>query len=545
MNLYTNRKLKRRASNYYGASMLRLWLFLFITYPNWIIGQAVAENTPEYCQELIRQGTYAATHGNKAKGLEYFFKAEALADKFHWEDKLIVSRNNIGLTYLFLSNYGEALGYFNSSLQIAQQAGMEKHLAAVYNNIGLVYSREKDNRTAIEYWQKSYKAATVDRESLVAAINLADALTKIGKYKESRSYLREVENLPKDKVYEQMWEVNLAENYFLEGNVNEAQKRMENLIGQLDLKDRNNCYVCIAELLSKVYSRLKKEKEAIAFAETGLQNATEMPDRINLYNQLSALYFQLGDYKTGFKYKDSVIQAKDSMSVLINRGLFESNKVKLNVQKFQDELKANKENRAAERQLYLIVTIFFLVFFYMIYKVLKNQIRQQKQEKTIAENKKVIVDLELESLKNNVAEKNRKLSSKALYLSGRNEIIEEIINSLSHIQDVAKNPEIMNYIRTLKSHLKTDEEWDDFITYFEQVNPDFFRVLKEKHPQLSAQDIRFLCYIYMNMDIKEISSIFSITLEAGRKRKQRIAKKMDVAVDDLHEYILKINHDHN
>jgi len=41
-----------------------------------------------------------------------------------------------------------------------------------------------------------------------------------------------------------------------------------------------------------------------------------------------------------------------------------------------------------------------------------------------------------------------------------------------------------------------------------------------------VNDIRFLSYLYMNLSIKEISSLLNITPDACRKRKERIAKKM-------------------
>ena len=78
--------------------------------------------------------------------------------------------------------------------------------------------------------------------------------------------------------------------------------------------------------------------------------------------------------------------------------------------------------------LFIFAVVFVLVVFWFIYRGLKNRITKQKQEKIIAENEKKILNLELNNLTNNIAEKNRKLSAKALYLSGRNELIEEVID---------------------------------------------------------------------------------------------------------------------
>jgi DNA-binding CsgD family transcriptional regulator len=171
---------------------------------------------------------------------------------------------------------------------------------------------------------------------------------------------------------------------------------------------------------------------------------------------------------------------------------------------------------------------------------------RQKQKKLIAERNEKVITLELEKeknehreketaalleeerLKNELESRNRKLSAKALYLSGRNQLIEEVITALSQSPEVVKNKPLSAQIKALEAHLKADEEWDSFITHFEEVNQSFINQLKTLHPSLTANDIRFLSYIYMNLSTKEIASMLNITPEACRKRKERITLKMDL-----------------
>jgi tetratricopeptide (TPR) repeat protein len=494
--------------------------------------------------DLVAKGKESFDKENYPAALEYFTKAEVLVEKNQWKEKRFFINNNIGIVYEYLSNYGEALGYYQKALDIAKTSGQEASIASVLNNIGAVYARENDYETAIDYYKKSYRIAKAKNYAKIRATlaqNISDIYNIQGNFKEARKYLLEVENVPSSKKQKQLLKINYAESFIVEGRISEAQKMIEKLMKEVDQAKENGCYICVVELLSEIYEKQNKLDEAILYAKKGLHNSTNLNDRITFYDKLSTIYSKKADYSSAVKYKDSVIINKDSLAAVINRELFETNKAKLKVQEYQNEMKSDKEKYEAERKLFIIGIVFCLVLFFFIYKAQKNRILKQKQEKTIAENQQKIFTLELDSLKNNIAEKNRKLSAKALYLSGRNEIIEEIINSLGQIPDVFQNKEVINYIKTLKDYLKTDAEWDDFITYFEQVNHDFFRALKTRHPDLTPHDIRFLCYIYMNLDIKEISNIFSITSEAGRKRKQRIAKKMGIDIDDLHEYILKIH----
>ena len=518
-------------------------LFYFVTIsPLYANNKQKDPNTE--VKELIDKGVSALDKQDYTSALEYYTKAEVLIEKLQIKEKLFFIKNSIGIVYERLSNYGEALGYYQQALDIAEVGKEQKKIASALNNIGAVYDREKDYDTALEYYKKSHKIATTNNFENVRAVlaqNISNIYNNQGDYKSARKYLEEVKNVSTSKKQRQLLDINYAQSFVVEGKINEAQKMLEHLMIQVDKQKENGCYVCSAELLSEVYYKQNKLDLAVTYAKKGLENADNLNDRINLYNKIAIIYTKKRSFDVALKYKDSVIINKDSLAIAVNRELFETNKVKLKVQNYENEIKINKEKHKSERILFIIGIAFILLLSYFIYRGLKNRILKQKQEKIIAENEQKIISLEMDGLKNNIAEKNRKLSTKALYLSGRNELIEEVINSLAKMPEVLQNTEIANYIKTLKEYLKTDAEWDDFISYFEQVNHDFFKGLKTKHPQLTPQDIRFLCYIYMNLDIKEISTIFSITSEAGRKRKQRIAKKMEIDIDDLHEYILKIS----
>ena len=64
--------------------------------------------------------------------------------------------------------------------------------------------------------------------------------------------------------------------------------------------------------------------------------------------------------------------------------------------------------------------------------------------------------------------------------------------------------------------------------HFEQVNNGFLKKLKLQHPNLNVNDVRYLCYLYMNLSNKEIASLFNVTQEAIRKRKERVSDKLNL-----------------
>lgn len=540
---------------------LLFFLFLFALFFSPTALASTVEKDLAECEQLFAKGQESRAAQNYIQALEFYTKAEVLAERLKLKDKLYDIKTSIGIVYHMLSNYGEALGAYQEALDLAEKSGSEEKIVKILNNIGLLYHYEKDYKNAIVYYNKAYKYEGYTKYCI--AVNMADAYNNLGDYAKGRKYLLEVEKMPAELYLVQMWKINYAEGLFLEGNIDKARLIVEKQLTDIKL----NCYYCAVELLVRIYAAQGNVDKAIYFAKKGLQNEEVLLERSKLYNHLFKLYLKKKDYETSILYKDSIMQAKDSITSKINRGLYESNKVKMKVQEYQNEITSTNEKRGIERNFFIAIFICGVVIFFSIYRGLKNKIIYQKQQKTIADGNEKILNLELqkkkkenlliekqlesvknrallkqERLKNEISEKNRKLSAKALFLSGRNELIEEVINSLSQIPDINKNEQASNYLKTLKNYLRTNEEWEEFAEHFEKVNPGLLKTLKKKHPELTVKDIRFLCYVYMNLDTKELATVFNITPDACRRRERRLLEKMNLSKDSsLFEYLLTVS----
>lgn len=550
--------------------ILTLTLLVFLSTGKLLAQEKTAAE--EECKERLQKGHDELAKGNNIPALEYFAKAEIIAKKENLTNSLFWIKNNTGLAYLNLGNYGEALGYFNQALDILKDSGNEKmrERASVLNNIAILYIYEKDYQTALEYFKRAYPK--VDDKKLgyvkrMLAINIADCYNKLGNFRESQKYLKEVEEIPASLYDGQLWKVNYAESLLLEGKIAEAEAMMLKLFNHKDIKKTDGCYECVAELLAKIKDRQGMVDMAISYARKGLDNSDEIKDRLKFYEQLSAFYFKKREYDNYKKYNDLILAANYSLAKRTNRGLFESNKVKLKVREYENELRIKTEKQETQRNLFILIVILGLVTTFSVYRGMRNKIMRQNHEKIIIERNQEILNLELgqkkkehqliekelentksaalfkqEQLKNKIAEKNRELSAKALYLSIRNELIEDTINSLTAIPEVTKNIAVADHVKTLKKHLKSDAGWEDFISHFEKINPVFLKRLKENHPNLNGKDIRFICCIFMNLDIKEIGNIFNVTYNAAKKRKQRVKEKMNIDEEaSLFEYLLKLD----
>lgn len=519
------------------------------------------------CDLLIQNGINAMWEKDHVKSLELLTEARTLAEKNHWYKQLFLATNNIGANYYNLLDYGEALNYYLESYTIAVKHLEPKYEMIVLNNIAILYSKKKDFEKANEYFKKAYDIAVENKDEVkigLYAMNLGNVANETNNLKKARDYFNEsLPLLKSNPQFEMLAKMAIAENDLLQKNYNQAQVTAEKLLKTT--KDLNYYDIGISLLMILSKSNFEQNNLDLAsdYAQKIFARKPNLETKVAVFKLLSDINQKKMHFDLALQFKDSIIKAERELNEINNGRAFENNRVKFEIENYKKEIALNEAQLSNERKIFYSVLAIIIIVVFFVILTLRNLSIKHKQKKLIAERNEQIISLELEKeksdnlllekmiteketasllehekLKNEIEQKNRKLSAKALYLSGRNELIEETLQSLSKLPEISNNNLLTNHIQTLKSHLKTDAEWDSFITHFEEVNQTFLNNLKTKHPKLNANDIRFITYIYMNLSTKEISSMLNITAEACRKRKERIANRMELSSDiPLYDYL--------
>ena len=542
--------------------------FLFLIF--WICVFSRAQ-TIEDCDKILVEAVNEMNQKNHGRSLELLTEVKTIAQQNRWSRQEFLAVNNIGANYYQMLDYGEALDNYLEAYKIALKELDQAHEMIVLNNIAILYSKEKKNDKAEEYFLKAYEIATDKKDSLkigLYAVNLATVANEKKELEKAENYIKTAIPLLKDvpTVLIQA-KISYAQNLILKKQSTEAKAIILKILPSLNTPELSGHKMTVLLLLSQVYESENDLITAINYVKTvGNDKSSSLEDKINVYTRLSELYRKANDPALAFAYKDSVIFAKDSLNELKNGKLFENSRIKFELQNYQKELSESQHKLKSERQLFYTILGGILLVVGISFWALKNYSERLKQKKIIAENSQKIAELELEKekkdktlleqqfkekealtlleqekFKNEIESKNRQLTAKALSLSTRNELIESIIDSLSMHSDISKNSNLKKNISELKNQLKKDADWDDFFSHFEEVNHGFLKSLKEQHPELTSNDIRYISYVYMNLSTKEISSLLNITVEACRKRKERIVKKLNLAEEtDLYSYISTI-----
>jgi FixJ family two-component response regulator len=154
-----------------------------------------------------------------------------------------------------------------------------------------------------------------------------------------------------------------------------------------------------------------------------------------------------------------------------------------------------------------------------------------------------------ESFKIIEEQKNKELSAKILHVQRQNEILTEIDNQfgdfLKKIRKIQKqneengnqenlNIDISNYLtqlydikKNLKKNIDTQHDWENFQLRMQQNHPEFVQKLAI-YEDLKPHELRFLTYLYIRMNDKEIAKILNINYQSVRAYKSRVKKKLDI-----------------
>lgn len=544
-------------------------------------------NTRSSCEKLLETVEGEVLNENYAAAIKILGEVKILAADNNWDDILSSALNKEGTIYMDISNYQKAIDCFLESYKIAIKESDQKQEVTILNNIAQIYFIKDEIDKAKKYLQDAYTIARQLKDTAktaIIALNMGIVLNKTHEYAEAGKYLDIAVALSEnsnDSLTFMAAQLGKAENLFYKKEYGKS----EQLAKQLLNTDHKEQKAQVLLLLGKIQEQEKNYNKAVQYVQQALTIDVNLTTKIEIYQYLSELYLHTNQLNLSLAYKDSLLMSKDSLSKMNDQAQITSNQIEFDLINSEKELARNKAKQKTTRVFFISMFAFIGLFVVIISWMLQIQSAKNKQRKTIIElgiekekneklllqqqikekenlvlleherlmhetNKKTLLEHQLkeqanltlikqEQLNNEINIKNRELASKVLLQSHRNALIKEIIDKLSigsHNRMNANNLE--SVIQQLKIHLKESNEWDSFLLYFEKINPAFISSLKEKHPDLNAGEIRFLSYLYIDLETVEIANLLSITEGHCRKKKLQIANKLNVPVTELYQYII-------
>ncbi|WP_245949176.1 helix-turn-helix transcriptional regulator [Lutibacter citreus] len=152
------------------------------------------------------------------------------------------------------------------------------------------------------------------------------------------------------------------------------------------------------------------------------------------------------------------------------------------------------------------------------------------------ENEQMIMQIKNEKLNQDIDNKNRELGISTMSIIRKNKLLTKIKKELN------KNKHIDNSIaiELIDNNLNDTKDWSFFEQAFKNVDKDFLEKIKNTHPDLTSNDLRFCAYLRLNLSSKEIASLLNISIKSVETKRYRLRKKLSLGHSDgLIDHILK------
>ena len=177
----------------------------------------------------------------------------------------------------------------------------------------------------------------------------------------------------------------------------------------------------------------------------------------------------------------------------------------------------------------------------------KNKVISEKEAeiKSVSEKSEAeIMQLKNDKLSTELKLKNQALTSSAMNLIQKNQLLNQIKNTLKSLsdddQEKATKTKLQRIVKSIERDLSSSEEWEQFEEHFDQVHGQFITRLKQAFPNLTPQELKFSAYLRMNLNTKEMANLLNISVRGVEIGRYRVRKKLGLErSDNLSDFILR------
>ena len=176
------------------------------------------------------------------------------------------------------------------------------------------------------------------------------------------------------------------------------------------------------------------------------------------------------------------------------------------------------------------------------------ELSEQKKhfEAEASEKKREIKELKNQQLQYELRHKSQELANSTMNLIRKNEILLEIVDTISKTENVLKNNSdatgVLNRLskleRNIRQNIENDNNWKKFEENFDLVYENYLKRLGEMYPDLSTSDKKLCAYLKMDLSSKDIAPLLNTTIRGVETNRYRLRKKLNLEREiNLSEYL--------
>ena len=175
----------------------------------------------------------------------------------------------------------------------------------------------------------------------------------------------------------------------------------------------------------------------------------------------------------------------------------------------------------------------------------KRKSQEEKFKVDRLETERELLILREENLSLEIKKKNSALASATLNNIKKNELLTDLVIDMNKIDGELVNSSlhlpVKKVIKKIKNNLLDKEDWLTFQLHFNNSHTQFFQKLREKHQDLSSNEIKLSAYLKLNLSSKEIAALMHVAITSVEQSRYRLRKKINLDKDvNLVNYIQNI-----
>lgn len=311
-------------------------------------------------------------------------------------------------------------------------------------------------------------------------------------------------------------------------NLNLAQefglKALNNFIASEDMRNAVNSSI----VLSDIYLRQGKSRMALTpcyQALTLLEIERNEDMFLRVYLQLAKVHALLGEHEVAYEF----LSVGRLIEILVVQSQMDSRiaemSARYSLELKETEIAHGKQVIKSQNQRTLYLTLFFVLIliafmFIVLYLWMMKRNITQKHLLDKAENKNLQIMVEKKNLE--IKLKNQEV---VRFLAGN----VEKNNVLKNVKlDVVARKSIEEIVSNINSNIDTEQNWKKVMLDLQQVYPEFLPLLKQRHPDLTQNEIRLSVLLFLDLTSIEIAGILSVSESAISKGRQRLRHKLNL-----------------
>lgn len=433
----------------------------------------------------------------------------------------------------------KALPLYISAIDKIEQAGSKQILfpSASFTIIGFYMGTIGDNNEAIKYLKKALQFTEPESKQFAkVSDNIGMYYLKIGDIKNSKINIEKASKVAKalgDDIRYAKTLGNLAQIYERKRDYQTAIKLLLQDIQISEVNDGRQNTMYAYTVLTRIY-----------IADGQIDKANESAEKADEIAK-SRSYFKINELEI-LKLKLEIINKEqkddDELGVRRRIGILEDSLnrtdgiLPLNQANWMMQKKRYQQNMAAtnqklSREAFWRNIIFGgagLLILVMVIIFLRSKHKEKKKQ---IENERMLLEYEDANfeIEEQLLNATRAMDSQISFLKEKNIQIQKLYREIENVKETKSNPAEEEHGKLddlLQSHLMTEENWLNFRREFQKEYPDFYQTLKETFPEITDSNLRIILLQKLKFTNMEISGLLGITIDAVKKSKQRLKRKL-------------------